>query len=186
MSRLAKRPEKRNDGSLLLRINLNNNHFKMTHTILLILSALFLIIGACKPATAKADLEEASDILKRSNLVGTWKMNPLLAVDPPTVITFFLAANGELKMSSDLRFAASPNIDPYGLHGHWHYARLDETRDIIIFRELKKGVEIENNADSFQVFEVSVDGDSMIWKPVKEYAEHDWLLFEKRILKRVK
>ncbi len=143
------------------------------------LTTFFIVLGACRPQEEGGDLENDSATFTRSDLVGTWRMNQLPAVDPPIVITFSLAANGELSMASDHRTDAE--VDPFGRQAYWHYAKLDEERDIIIFRGFKTTKPI----DSFLAFEIVYRGDSMIWRPIEGGSEYDWLIIEERVVERI-
>lgn len=141
----------------------------------------FLFVAACKTQPKPTRTESESDVLRRSQLVGSWKWSREGVSDPIMGYTYNIEADGEFTMSIFLMRDGDYvlPLDPMVHKGHWHLSRLDEAHDIIT-------IKFQAPEKNDLRYEVSVDGNTMIWKPLSRDSPKDWPIDETRLLKRLK
>ncbi len=154
----------------------------MKYSTLLAMMAL-LLFGACKTQSNLSDTESASDLLRSSHLVGTWRWLSPPGMDPPMELTYTFESNGDFSMLLRLRkdgdYIPPTDLMEHG-KGHWHLSRLDLELDVLHIRVLSPE-EIDEAAQ-----EVSIVDDTMILKPLPKDRHESWMPDEGFVMKRTK
>ena len=152
----------------------------MNHIKIFWLAIVFTCVSCSKDESVSSSLSVSNGI-KRSNLVGEWRVINYNVDDASMVYT--LKDNGRLLINGNFSL---PIEDPFGgdyeASSYWHFARLDESLDIIIF----KGLKSERLDD---LVEVTFSGDTMVWMSLRRDSESGQLVphtDSKCILERVK